>query len=58
MIENPSITVQEYVALAKADLDKFQKTWETGMKNSPDMYPEKLPKNEWREQEMAARSGW
>lgn len=51
------MTVQEYVAKAKAELDAFQKNWEDKMKTEPDNYPADLDEGEWGDQELASRFG-
>ena len=51
------MTVQEYVAQAKAELDAFQKNWEDKMIKEPQHYPAELEEGDWGDQELASRFG-
>lgn len=51
------MTVQEYVAKAKAELDAFQKNWEEKMIEEPQNYPAELEEGDWGDQELADRFG-
>lgn len=51
------MNVKEYVAIAKAELDSFQRNWEEKMVSEPGNYPSDLEEGEWGDQELASRFG-
>ena len=51
------ITVTEYIAKAKDELDAFAKNWEVQRQLAPHLYPASLSAADWGEQELAGRFG-
>jgi len=51
------MTVEQYIAKAKKELDTFAATWHRQCELAPNCYPQTLSEGEWGEQELASRFG-
>lgn len=51
----PKISVDEYVAEAKAELDKFVMAWKSLSETQPEKHPHELQVEGWRGEELAYR---
>ncbi len=51
------MTLPEYIKVAKAELDEFQKRYEKGNAEEPVNWPMEMDEGEWGEQELAGRFG-
>lgn len=52
-----TITVDEYVTIAIAEINKFGDEWKKNQAENPEMYPERLTEGDWGEQELGVRFG-
>lgn len=50
------MTLDEYVAELKADVERFEKEWRESAAAEPNQYPMAMPPGEWFEQYMAFQS--
>jgi hypothetical protein len=50
------MTLDEYVAELKADVERFEKEWRESAAAEPKQYPMAMPPGEWFEQYMAFHS--
>lgn len=44
------MTLEQFIAAAKSDIDKFHQSWIEGMAAGSDMYPAEMEEGDWFEQ--------
>jgi len=51
-----ALNLQEYVEIAKKEIDDFKKEWEESSKKDPSNYPETMCIEDWEDQAQAFKS--
>lgn len=51
------MTIQEYITVAKKELDDFEAKWIKGEAEDPNNWPHDMDEGDWADQELAERFG-
>lgn len=57
MDDDKQMTIDDFKQQLLADVDRFVKSWKTGMENDPSSYEESMAVDEWHEQHAAFLMG-